>query len=109
MTNILHVLNTDTKMSPLRPFENQYAEHGLVAYVLSHIHSGNKRIVTSWGHLGADVGIGQTVLLVGDQSGRRIGEHRVVAIIDFSTGVRYKAKTTEWRNLNAKLKHYVVK
>jgi hypothetical protein len=110
MNSTLHVMRTNTKMSLEDPFANEYAESGLVAYVVQHTISGNLRLVTSWGHLGSECEVGKIVTLVGDQSGRRIGEHRVVAIMDLTTRVTYTIKTPPPSpRIFSKLKHYVVK
>lgn len=104
----LAVLGTDTKMSLRDPFANEFAEPGIVAYVMEHLYSRNLRMVTSWGHLGPECEVGKIVTLVGDQTGRRIGEHRVVAIMNLSTKVKYTIPNAGTRIFN-KIKHYVVK
>jgi hypothetical protein len=109
MNATLVVSRTSTKMSLKNPFANPYANPGLIAYVMVHVHSGNRRIVTSWGHLGPECEVGSTVALVGDQTGRRIGPHYIAAIMDLSTGVKHKAKAYDWREFRAKMDHYVVK
>lgn len=105
----LAVLKTDTRMTPINVWCNQFAEKGLVAYLVTNVVNGKVKMVTSWGHLGEGMEIGDTVTLVGDQSGRNLGRHLIVGIIDLSTDVRYIAKNTSWDAFKRSYPHYVVK
>lgn len=110
MNKDLHVLHSDTRMRPLSPQDNEFYEKDQVAYVVRQTEGGGIKIITSFGHLGAGYEVGNIVRLIADQTGRRMGDHRVIGIIDFSTGIRYRSPYLEsWKSVNKKLRHYVVK
>lgn len=105
----LAVLKTDTRMAPSNVWTNEFAESGLVAYLVTHVVTGKVKMVTSWGHLGEGMEIGDSVTLVGDQSGRNLGRHFIVGIIDLSTNVKYIDPKTSWDAFKRSYPHYVVK
>lgn len=103
------ILKTDTRMSPNDPKASEFFEPGLVAYMVTNVVNGKVKMVTSWGHLGEGMEIGDTVTFVGDQSGRSLGRHIIVGIIDFKTGARHIAKNSTWDAFKKSYPHYVVK
>lgn len=105
----LAVLKTDTRMSPTNVWANKFAEKGLVAYLVTHSMSGKVKMITSWGHLGEGMEIGDMLTLVGDQSGRILGTHIIVGIIDMMTNVKYIDPHTSWDAFKRSYPHYVVK
>lgn len=118
IVNKLHILQTGTRMNPLKPRENEFFEPGLVAYVTRD--AGRKlglhslKIITSWGHLGEDYEIGKTARLIADQTGKTLGYGEIIAIVDFSTMTRYLhpldgSHWIYWHDLDRGIKHYVVK
>jgi hypothetical protein len=115
--NKLHILQTGTRMNPLKPRENPFYETGLVAYVVrdaNRVGLHALKIITSWGHLGGDYEIGKTVRLIADQTGKSLGSAEVIAIIDLTTMTRYLCKLDArtwiyWHDLDRDIKHYMVK
>lgn len=103
----LAILKTDTRMSAKNPHANEFAEPGIVAYVMVN-KNGKTKMVTSWGALGEGVEVGDAVTLIGDQSGRNLGVHTVYGIIDLTTNVTYWAKGVKHLFPNT-YPHYVVK
>lgn len=112
MSKTLAVLPADDKLNPVNPDGHWAYEPGQVIYVMQNTENFRFRAVTSWGHLGKDMEVGQTVLLRHDQTGKRLGAsgwHHIVAIIDCATNVRYMLPTMSARQLNVRLPHAVVK
>lgn len=105
----LAILNSGTRMSAYTPKTNEYAEPGMFAYLMVPTKriKGQTKMVTSHGHL-EPMQVGDSVTLVGDQSGRLLGLHIVYAIVDLTTGVTHWAKGTKHLFPNT-YKHYVVK
>jgi hypothetical protein len=103
------ILKTNTRMSPKNVGANEFFQSGLVAYVMRSRYNGVVRMVTSWGHLGEGMEIGDMVTLVGDQTGRNIGVHEIMGIIDFTTMVKYIKPGYTWHAFKKSYPHYVVK
>lgn len=96
-----YILHTDERLNPTTGNGDPYFTNGkTVAYVL--IKDGAKTPVayTSYGSFG--LAVGQTINMVADQSGRRLGRYRVL-------GIRHADGTLEGNVPNRALRWGVAK
>lgn len=101
-------LKSGASMSPKNVWANEYAETGMVAYLIASVTTGKVKMLTSHGTLD-EFEIGDTFRLVSDQSGRDLGRHIIVGIIDLTTNIKYIAKNSTWDAFTRSYPHYVVK